>query len=70
MAKKDPARPYWQVCHEYDASLKEYRNAASMLYESVRAAMSVCKSPEGAFKALQMINERAEDFRKAAYGDD
>ncbi len=70
MAKKEPARPYFDVRHEYDASMQAYQSAVSMLHSAVSTAVQLAKTPEQAMRLIATLKEHNDAFHKAAFGDD
>lgn len=71
MGKKVEARPYYAVRHEYDAALKNYQNAASMLHSAVRSVISIAeRNPAAAPKLIEELKKHADAFQQSAYGED
>ena len=68
---KKEIRPYFEVVHEHDESFKAFKNASSMLYNTVDTVIHLLNdlgSP--ADKKLAMTLQKITDeYRKAAYGD-
>lgn len=65
------ARPYVAVKHEHADSLAAYELAATMLYNSVTAALHLIDlvKDERARKMLENMRVHAENFHNAAYGN-
>lgn len=68
--RQEIARPFYQVCHEYDASLKALLNAGSMLHSAVSTAVSLAKSPEQAMRLIATLKEYDDAYKIAAHGKD
>lgn len=66
--KKQEARPFYDVMHEYQLSLKEYTEAAMMLHVAVTTALSLVKQGADPARALETLREYDERFDKAAHG--
>lgn len=68
--KKEQAKPYYSVAHEYADSLKAFQEAAMMLYTQVNTSLQLLGSrPERAKELLEMLREPAEKYRLAVHGE-
>ena len=77
MAKqKEIAKPYFEARPDYQHALGEFTSMATNLYSRVGTFVDMfLKDADGYVvsvptKALELIKEDVERFRKAAYGDD
>lgn len=74
--KKEPAKPYYSVAHEYADSLEAFKAASSNLYTSVTSLLSMedhlkeQPSSQAVEKILSVLRDRSEEYRKAVYGDE
>lgn len=68
--KKQETRQFYDVMHEYEASLKEYTEAASMLNAAVRTAIQLVDDGLDAKLALEHLRYPSARFEKAAYGSE
>jgi hypothetical protein len=69
MAKKKPeTRPFYNVMHEYQASLNEYTEAAMMLHVAVVTALHLVEDGADPKRALETLREHDKRFEKAAHG--
>lgn len=74
--KKEPAKPYYSVAHEYADSFEAFKNASSSLYNAVTSLISLEEdlkenpTSEAIEKILGVLRERAEQYRQAVYGDE
>lgn len=64
--KKQEKRPFYDVMHEYQASLKEYTEAAMRLHTAVTVAMHLSEQGVDPKRALEALKEPALRFEKSA----
>ena len=65
---KSDTRPFYAVMHEYQASLKEYTEAAMMLHVAVTTALHLVSQGADPAKAMETIRDHDHRFDKAAHG--
>lgn len=70
MAKKRETKPFYDVKHDYDASLKEMLEAAGGLYRSVTTLLDVLPKTKEWNRIEEILRKDIDAFKKAAYGDD
>ena len=60
--------PLVQVMHKYANSLKATQDASSILYQTVSSILSISKNLDPSLR--EMLNDAAEKYRLAMYGED
>lgn len=68
--KQEVVRPYFEVVHEHDASLKALLNAASMLHSMVTTAITLADTPEKAMRLIANLKQYDDAYSVAAHGRD
>ena len=68
--KQEPPRPYYEVKHEYVASLKAFEDAATMLFNSVDTILPHWRDGKLPERVFAQLDERLKEFRRAAYGNE
>lgn len=69
MAKKQQeVRPFYDVTHEYQASLKEYLEACMLLRNAVGVSIKLAKQGANTDKMLFSLIEHYSRCEKAAHG--
>ena len=66
--KKQDNRPFFDVMHEYQDSLKEYTEAAMMLHVAVTTALHLVEQGADPKRALETLREHDARYDKAAHG--
>lgn len=67
--QKDPIRPLYPVKHEYEAAMKAFLEAATMLYNAADTAVKLAETKEAAQRGLMALKPHLEAYRLAVYGD-
>lgn len=70
MAKKKETKPFYDVKHDYDGSLKEMLEAAGGLYRSVTTLLDALPKTKEWNRIEEILRKDIDAFKKAAYGDD
>jgi len=66
--KRQDSRPFFDVMHEYQESLKEYTEAAMMLHVAVTTALRLVEQGADPKRALETLREHDDRYGKAAHG--
>ena len=70
--KKEVPRPFFDVKHEYEASLKEYVEASHMLFACVRTLLNIFEDdPNGSIahaKLKELLQEHVDRLERASTG--
>ena len=68
--KTEPVRPLYPTKHEYEASLKNALDAATMLHTAVRSVIQFGDNPKAVIAAIATLKKYSDAYQEAVYGDD